>query len=172
MFRSFATLAFATVVSAVQLQPEQLPANHMYLTEVHNANLDLGGLTEAEIKQSFDLFDKDKSGTITVAELGAVMKSMGQNPTKAELAGMMKEIDTDGNGTVNFTEFLQLIKSQMKAQTTPTTVEDNSEKEDKAAFREIDKDGDGVINRADLTKFMKEIMGTDPPTAMVDGILT
>ena len=35
----------------------------------------------AEFKEAFMLFDKDEDGTITMAELGVVMKSLGQRPT-------------------------------------------------------------------------------------------
>lgn len=34
-----------------------------------------------EFKEAFMLFDKDEDGTITVAELGVVMRSLGQRPT-------------------------------------------------------------------------------------------
>jgi len=42
----------------------------------------------AEFKEAFSLFDKDGDGTITTKELGTVMRSLGQNPTEAELQGI------------------------------------------------------------------------------------
>merc|ERR1719231_1781891 len=47
----------------------------------------------AEFKEAFSLFDKDGDGTITTKELGTVMRSLGQNPTEAELADMINEVD-------------------------------------------------------------------------------
>ena len=42
------------------------------------------------------MFDKDDDGTITTKELGTVMRSLGQNPTEAELQDMINEVDADG----------------------------------------------------------------------------
>lgn len=42
-----------------------------------------------EFKEAFSLFDKDGDGSITTKELGVVMRSLGQNPTEAELQDMV-----------------------------------------------------------------------------------
>ncbi|CAN6881498.1 unnamed protein product [Brassica oleracea] len=55
------------------------------------------------------LFDKDGDGCITTKELGTVMGSLGQNPTEAELQDMINEADADGNDTIDFPEFLNLM---------------------------------------------------------------
>lgn len=53
-------------------------------------------LSSPEFKEAFSLFDKDGDGTITTKELGTVMRSLGQNPTEAELQDMINEVDADG----------------------------------------------------------------------------
>merc|ERR1712142_1144880 len=86
----------------------------------------------AEFKEAFSLFDKDGDGTITTKELGTVMRSLGQNPTEAELLDMINEVDADGNGTIDFPEFLTMMARKMK--------ETDSEDEIREAFKVFDKD--------------------------------
>merc|ERR1712166_254283 len=84
--------------------------------ETHRSNI-CDHLTEEQItefKEAFSLFDKDGDGTITTKELGTVMRSLGQNPTQAELQNMINEVDADGNGTIDFPEFLNLMACKMK----------------------------------------------------------
>ncbi|KAF3692747.1 Calmodulin [Channa argus] len=95
---------------------------------------DADQLTEeqiAEFKEAFSLFDKDGDGTITTKELGTVMRSLGQNPTEAELQDMINEVDADGNGTIDFPEFLTMMARKMK--------DTDSEEEIREAFRVFDK---------------------------------
>jgi len=49
-----------------------------------------------EIREAFQVFDKDGSGFISSRELGMVMRSLGQNPTEQELMAMINEVDVDG----------------------------------------------------------------------------
>ena len=55
-----------------------------------------------EFKEAFSLFDKDGDGTISNKELGTVMRSLGQNPSEAELTDMINEVDADGRESKNF----------------------------------------------------------------------
>ena len=69
-------------------------------------------LSEETINQFhtiFELFDKDNSGSITTKELGTVMRNLGQNPSEEELKQMIREVDLNGNGTIDFKEFMCLM---------------------------------------------------------------
>lgn len=52
-----------------------------------------------ELRDAFDLFDRDKSGAISAAELKQVLIALNFQPTDSLLRKIMKEMDTDGNGS-------------------------------------------------------------------------
>jgi calmodulin len=86
------------------------------------------------------------TGSITTQELGTVMRSLGQNPTEAELKDMIHEVDADGDGTIDFSEFLDLMARKMK--------DADSDEELKEAFKVFDKDQNGFISAAELRHVM------------------
>lgn len=88
-------------------------------------------------------------GSISVAELGTVMRNMGQNPTDGELQQMISEVDADGNGLIDFAEFVTLMARKMN----------NADKdaEIREAFSVFDKDGSGKISSDELRQIMKSL---------------
>ena len=54
------------------------------------------------------------AGSITIEELANAIRSLDQNPTQEELQTMINEVDVDGNGTIEFGEFLNLMARKMK----------------------------------------------------------
>lgn len=84
-----------------------------------------------------------------MVELGIVMRNMGQNPTDAELRQMISEVDADGNGLIDFAEFVTLMARKMN----------NADKdaEIKEAFNVFDKDGSGKISSEELRCIMKSL---------------
>ena len=77
------------------------------------------------------------------------MRSLGQNPTEAELQDMINEVDADGNGTIDFPEFLTMMARKMR--------DTDSEEEIKEAFKVFDKDGNGYISAAELRHVMTSL---------------
>ena len=90
-----------------------------------------------------------RQGSITTDELGDVMKSLGQKPSHAELDAMVREIDADGNGEIDFPEFLTMMLRKMN--------EGNPEKELMDVFMVFDKDGSGTISAEELRSAMRVI---------------
>jgi len=76
-------------------------------------------LTNEEIeacREAFQQFDRDGSGAIDGFELRATLQSMGQDPSDEELFDMIAEVDADGSGEIDFTEFLRVMVSQKEKQ--------------------------------------------------------
>ena len=103
----------------------------------------------AEFKEAFSLFDKNNDGTITTKELGTVMRSLGQNPTESELQEMIREVDINNDGTIDFPEFLSLMSKKMK--------DNDTEDELIEAFKVFDKNGNGQISAAELRHVMTNL---------------
>lgn len=57
---------------------------------------------ESEIREAFEVFDKDGNGFISAQELRQVMASLGEKLSEEELDEMMREADVDGDGQINF----------------------------------------------------------------------
>ena len=82
-------------------------------------------------------------------DLGTVMRSLGQNPTEAELQDMIDEFVSDNSCTIDFPEFLNMMVRKMK--------DTDSEEEIKEAFKVFDKDGNGYISAAELRHVMTNL---------------
>ncbi|KAI3871555.1 hypothetical protein MKX03_005738 [Papaver bracteatum] len=62
-----------------------------------------------ELKDAFDMYDKDKNGLISAAELHMVLKSLGETCTVHDCEKMIGSVDADGDGNVNFEEFKKMM---------------------------------------------------------------
>uniref|UniRef100_A0A0D9ZCZ6 EF-hand domain-containing protein n=3 Tax=Oryza TaxID=4527 RepID=A0A0D9ZCZ6_9ORYZ len=124
------------------------------LEDLHNTGggACMEGLTSEQMvafQEAFLLFDKNGDGCITLEELAAVTRSLGLEPTDQELNDMMREVDTDGNGIIDFQEFLSLIARKMK--------DGDGDEELKEAFEVLDKDQNGFISPTELRTVMTNL---------------
>ncbi|CAI0430664.1 unnamed protein product [Linum tenue] len=75
--------------------------------EAEEIKIDSGGVGGDELRDAFEVFDRDRDGMITVEELGSVLSSLGLKEGKRMEAckEMIRRVDADGDGMVNFDEF-------------------------------------------------------------------
>ena len=59
------------------------------------------------------------TGTIDAKELKVAMRALGFEPKKEEVKKMIADIDKDGNGTIDFQEFLEMMTAKMVSAPTP-----------------------------------------------------
>jgi calmodulin len=81
------------------------------------------------------------------------MRSLGQNPTEAELQDMINELDADGNGTLDFPEFLTMMARKMRD-------------------TDSEEDGNGYISAAELRHVMTNLGASESQSAamaLMDG---
>ena len=138
-------------MSRKHLTDEELASAWPYLTRAQ----------VQEFKEAFDIFDVDGGGTITAEELGEVMKSLGQKPTRAQLEAMVRKMnegdperelrdvftvfDKDQSGTISADE----LKSVMKV-----IGEKLTEQEIEDAIRLADTTGDGEVDYDEFIAFV------------------
>lgn len=81
--------------------------------EPNTSSSDLQDPKEMEMKAAFRVFDKDGNGLISPKELEATLLDLGLLAAGTNLArveSMIRKVDTDGDGEVNFSEFQSMMK--------------------------------------------------------------
>ncbi|KAK7317741.1 hypothetical protein RJT34_02214 [Clitoria ternatea] len=66
-------------------------------------------VNQEQLLEVFRSFDRDGNGYITAPELAGSMAKMGHPLTYNELATMMAQADTNGDGVISFNEFAALM---------------------------------------------------------------
>ncbi len=103
-----------------------------------------------QYQDAFEMFDKDKDGTITAKELANVMETLtGEKPSLDEINSMIKEVDLNSDGKIELEEFITLMMKN-----SPDT---QQEEEVINAFRLFDKEGNGLIQTDELKHIMMTI---------------
>jgi Ca2+-binding EF-hand superfamily protein len=88
-------------------------------------------------------------GTIDAKELKVAMRALGFEPKKEEIRKMISDIDKDGNGNIDFQEFLDMMTTKMS--------EKDSREEILKAFRLFDDEEKGKISFRNLKRVAKEL---------------
>ncbi|XP_068960973.1 centrin-4-like [Petaurus breviceps papuanus] len=114
-----------------------------------NVKVELTEEQKQEIKEAFDLFDVDGSGSIDVKELKIAMRALGFEPKKEEIKKMIAEIDKEGFGTINFEDFFAMMSVKMS--------EKDEKEEILKAFKLFDDDCTGSITLKNIKRVAKEL---------------
>ncbi|XP_059470603.1 troponin C [Neocloeon triangulifer] len=67
---------------------------------------------QEELKEAFRLYDREGNGYITTATLREILAALDDKLTSDDLDGIITEIDTDGSGTVDFDEFMEMMTGE------------------------------------------------------------
>ena len=116
-----------------------------------------------EIKEAFDLFDTDKTGTIDYHELKVAMRALGFDVKKQEVLGLMREYDRDGAGQIEYPDFLEIMTTKI--------AERDPVEEILKAFKLFDEDNTGRISLRNLRRVARELgenLSDDELQAMID----
>mmetsp|Transcript_59663 Transcript_59663/g.167199 ORF Transcript_59663/g.167199 Transcript_59663/m.167199 type:complete len:167 (+) Transcript_59663:111-611(+) len=107
---------------------------------------------KAEIKEAFDLFDTDGTGTIDAKELKVALRALGFEPKKEELKKLVSDLDktgsNSGQGQLDFNEFLEIMTAKM--------CEKDSKEQVQKAFQ-LFKGPSGKISFDDLQAVAREL---------------
>jgi centrin-1 len=102
-----------------------------------------------ELREAFDLFDSDGSGTIDAKELKVAMRALGFEPSKQEIRNMIAEADTDGSGMIDFREFEKILTAKLGQR--------DAHEEMLKAFRLFDDDETGYVTFNNLKRVAMEL---------------
>ncbi|KAL7594060.1 calcium-dependent protein kinase [Lactuca sativa] len=107
-------------------------------------------MSEEEIKGLKAMFvnmDTDKSGSITYEELKTGLARLGSKLSEAEVKQLMEAADVDGNGTIDYIEFITATMHRHRLERDEHLYK---------AFCHFDTDNSGYITMDELEKAMKE----------------
>ncbi|XP_052224744.1 neo-calmodulin-like [Dreissena polymorpha] len=106
-----------------------------------------------ELRKTFQMFDRNGDGRISASELSQAFRVQGQCIPEAEIRSIIREVDDDGNGQIDFEEFVSLMTT--KSQDARSATRDESELRE--AFKVFDQNGDGKISCKELKAVLNSI---------------
>jgi centrin-3 len=102
-----------------------------------------------EIKEAFDLFDSEKTGTVDYHELKVALRALGFEVKKNDIQLLIKEYDKQEKGRIEYADFVEIFSKKM-SERDPTA-------EILKAFKLFDEDSRGKISVKNLRKIAKEL---------------
>jgi Ca2+-binding EF-hand superfamily protein len=93
-------------------------------------------------------------GTIESHELRHVMRKLGEEAGDDEIEDMIRAVDLNGDGVIDFDEFIALMRLRMDEQ------QRDPEEDLRDAFNMFDTDRSGKIDRNEVCQLMKKLAQT------------
>ena len=118
---------------------------------------------EKEYKSIFEMHDSNKDGSVNSLELANILKSININISDEEIKEIMTEIELEGNGEINYDEFISILNKREK--------DVDNEEELLKAFKVFDKEGNGLININELKHIMLTV-GNNLSESEINDMLT
>lgn len=119
-----------------------------------------------DLKQAFDSCDANKEGILGDRELLQVLKKLGRTVTRAQLLSVMKEVDVDGTGKIDFDQLclLEIKLTGAKPRADLISYEDYLSERTisklEQLFVQYDVGGTGSISANSLGKVLAEMQRT------------
>ncbi|XP_015883151.2 probable calcium-binding protein CML15 [Ziziphus jujuba] len=104
-----------------------------------------------QLKDIFARFDMDSDGSLTVLELAALLRSLGLKPSGDQIHVLLANMDSNGNGSVEFDELVNAILPDMSEEILI------NQEQLLEVFRSFDRDGNGYISAAELAGSMAKM---------------
>lgn len=117
-----------------------------------------------EIKEAFDLFDTEKSGSIDYHELKVTLRALGFDVKKAEVLKLMREYDPEETGKIQYSDYVDLMTRKYSER-------DPADEIMRAFKLFVGDDNSGKINLRCLRKIAKELgeeLSEEELQAMID----
>ncbi|KAF3445718.1 hypothetical protein FNV43_RR10894 [Rhamnella rubrinervis] len=96
--------------------------------------------------EMFRAFDADNDGSITAAELGGIMSSLGYNLSEQDVRAMLQQGDTNKDGLLSINEFLEMNTKNMELGGLANFL--------KTAFEALDVVGNETVTGEELHEIM------------------
>ncbi|KAL7171325.1 hypothetical protein ACSBR2_036056 [Camellia fascicularis] len=93
----------------------------------------------------------DSDGSLTHLELAALLRSIGLKPNGDQLHVLLANMDSNGNGSIEFDELVEAILPDMSEEVLI------NQEQLMEVFRSFDRDGNGYITAAELAGQMAKM---------------
>ena len=141
----------------------QKSGSHHLANPKRRARQELSEEQKQEIKEAFELFDTDKTGTIDYHELKVAMRALGFDVKKQEVLALMRDYDRDQTGQIEYHDFLEIMTTKIS--------ERDPVEEILKAFKLFDEDSTGRISVRNLRRVARELgenLSDEELQAMID----